>query len=161
MRVRERYIDAIVQRSPVHRRLNNLDRRIIARLNCRIYRQRHLWQTERSRVRIPARPHDLECRNHRVGHVDGDGAVAEIDIEEGSGVALKPAGLDGDGAAANGPERAILRGRHAAAWINPLHAVWICIVWALDEALSLDDGPVGVEVVSSPAGICNDGVCVD
>jgi len=161
LRVGEGYIDAVVQRSPVHSRLDDLDCRIIARLNCRVYRQGHLWQTEGSRVRILAGPHDLECRNHRVGHVDWDGSVAEVDIEESSGMALKPAGLYSDGPAADGPKGAVLRRRHAAARINPLHPIWICIVGALDEALSLDDSPVRVEVISSPAGICNDGVCVD
>lgn len=58
---------------------------------------------------------------HGERHVRGTvvgtiGAESEIKVEEGGGVALEPAGLDGDGAAVDGPESAVGGGAHAAAW---------------------------------------------
>jgi hypothetical protein len=99
----------------VHRRLNNLDRRLVAHVHRRVRRQRHLRQAERARVRIPRRPDDLEGGHHVEGHVEGGLAEAQVDVDEGACVALEPAGLDCYGAAFQGPFGAVLRGGHAAA----------------------------------------------
>lgn len=50
---------------------------------------------------------DLEDLLHREGVVERDGALAEVDVEEGGGVAGEPAGLDTDGATGDGPEGSI------------------------------------------------------
>lgn len=104
----------------MNRRLHHLDRRIVSHIHRRIRGQRHLWQTKGSRVGILARADDLHDGGHGERHVlrtivGTIGAKTEIDVEEGRGVALKPTGLHGDGAAVNWPEGAIGGGAHAAA----------------------------------------------
>lgn len=104
----------------MNRRLHDLNRRIISYINRRICGQWHLRQTEGSRVRIFARADDLHDGGHGERHVLGTivgaiGAESEIKVEEGGGVTLKPAGLNGDGAAVDGPESAVGGSRHAAA----------------------------------------------
>jgi len=63
----------------------------------------------------------LKDGNHREGHVGwsaswSGGAKSEVHVEECGGVALEPAGLEGDGAASYGPEGAVCGCGHAAAW---------------------------------------------
>lgn len=96
-------------------RLDDLDRCLVARLDRRICRQGHLWQTECARVRVPAGTQHLESRQHVEGHVKGLLAEAHVDVEEGGGVPVEPAGLNGDGAASDWPFGAVLGGGHAAA----------------------------------------------
>lgn len=88
----------------MNRRLDDLNRRIIAYLHARIYWKRNLRQTERSGIWVLAGTNDLEDWNHREGHVGWTGVwsvctKAEIHVEECCGVALEPAGLEGDGTA--------------------------------------------------------------
>ena len=83
----------------MHSRLHNLNGRIPPHNRRIIRRQRHLRQTKRARIRLLCGARDLEDGHHGEGHVGWEGAVAEVDVEEGGGVALEPAGLEGDGAA--------------------------------------------------------------
>lgn len=102
-------------------RLYDLDGRVVAYLHGGVCWERDLWQTEGAGVGPLAGTGDLKDGHHGEGHVGGAavgavGAEAKVDVEEGGGVALEPAGLDGDGAAGYGPEGAVARGAHAAAW---------------------------------------------
>lgn len=100
------------QRRAMHSKLNNLNGSIITRLNGRVGRERDLRQADGSRVGVLAGPQDLEGRNHGEAHVPGPvvgavGAEAHVDVEEGRGVALEPARLEGEGAARRGPVCAV------------------------------------------------------
>ena len=88
---------------------------VVADVERRVCRQRHLREAEGAWVGVRSWPDDLEGRHHDMGHVDRNGTIAHIDINEGTGMARKPARLDGDGAAFNRPESAVGAGRHAAA----------------------------------------------
>jgi hypothetical protein len=110
-----------IQRRAMKRRLHDLNRRIIPDIDRRVRREGHLWEAESARVRVLVGPDDLEYAGHGEGHVGGTaagtvGAEAEIDVEEGGGMALEPAGLYGDGAAFEGPQGAVGGCGHAAAW---------------------------------------------
>ena len=104
----------------MHRNLHNLNCRQITRLNRMIRRQRDLGQANRAWVRSLTRPCDLENGDEGegevvwtvVGTVD---AEAHVDVHEGCGVPLEPAGLQGDGATADGPGCAVAGGGHTAA----------------------------------------------
>ena len=85
------------------RRLDHLNGGIPADHGGIIRGQRHLRQTEGAGVRLAGGAGDLEDGLHGQRHVGWEGAVAQVDVEEGGGVALEPAGLDGDGAARDGP----------------------------------------------------------
>lgn len=75
------------------RQQNNLDRRILPN-HCRIVdRQRYMRQTYRSRVNRIRGPRDPEDGLHDHREVFGQGAVAQVDVEQGFGVAVEPAGL--------------------------------------------------------------------
>ena len=102
-------------------------------------------------------------------------------------MALEPAGLEGDGTAADGPFGAVLRGGHAAAWgkmtlvcsrvesdlevashtwIDPLHAIRVRVGIVLGvvgdtQTVSGLDGAVGMQVIPPIARIDDDtvGVC--
>jgi len=154
------------QSSAVHGQLDYLDRRVVARLDRHVGRQRYLRQTQGAGVGVLARSENLEGRHDRETHVAGTavGAVSSqthVDIEESGGVALEPARLEGDGTADGRPVRPVLCKGHPAAcksvsvhffllvprshtWIHPLHAV--------------GERRVRDQVVSSPAWICDDGV---
>ena len=49
-------------------------------------------------------------------------------------------------------------------WVNPLHAVWVCIIVTDAEAVISNDaaavisrdGAIRVEVIASPARVCDD-----
>lgn len=117
----------------MHRRLHNLNRSIIPHIHRRIRREGNLRQTKRSRIRSLAWPSDLEHWHHGERHVWGTAergiifrtivAESEVDVEEGGGVALEPAGLDGDGAAGYRPVGAVAGGGHTAAW-RVMSAEW-------------------------------------
>lgn len=96
--------------------LDHLDRGKVAHFGRYSLREQNLRQTDGAWVGVVGGPHDLERRDHRVAHVRGSPAHAEVDVDKGCGVALEPAGLEGDGTAADGPFGAVLRGGHAAAW---------------------------------------------
>ena len=97
------------------RRLHDLNGRQVARLDADVGRQRHLRQTDSSRVGVVRGTGDLEGGNDRVAHVLGDFAEANVDIEQGRRVAWEPARLDSDGTATDGPVGAILRSGHSTA----------------------------------------------
>lgn len=70
---------------------------------------------------IIGRALDGEGMDHGVGHVLRSvvrpvGAKAEIDVDDGEGVASEPAGLEGECAAGRGPICAVSGGSYAAAW---------------------------------------------
>lgn len=85
------------------RRQHHLNRRIIANLHCMPCRQRHLRQTDRPRVRQVTGPFEGKRLNHGVAHVGWDSAESHVHVEEPRGMTGKPARLEGDGAAADGP----------------------------------------------------------
>lgn len=96
----------------MHGKLNNLDGGVVAGRDGGVGRQGHLWQAHRARVGVLAGPQDLEGRDHGEAHVPGAivgtvGAEAHVNVEEGGGVALEPARLEGDGAACCGPVCAV------------------------------------------------------
>jgi hypothetical protein len=95
--------------------LNNLNRRLIARLDSRACRKRHLRQAHSSRIRIVRRSQKHKRLEHDVRHVwrttvGSVGAVSEVDLELGLQVAAEPAWLEGDGAAGGGPVCAVVGG---------------------------------------------------
>lgn len=75
-----------------------------------------MGQAECARVWVLCGPCDLEGGHHVEGHVERHLAEAHIDVEEGGGVTLEPAGLDGEGAASDGPFGAVVGHGHTAAW---------------------------------------------
>ena len=96
-------------------RLNDLNGRQITHIHRQTGRQRNLGQTECARIRVRGGTDDLEGREHWVAHVLRYGAETEIEVEEGCGVALEPAWLNGDGAALDRPFCAVGGGWHSAA----------------------------------------------
>lgn len=86
------------------RRLHHLNGCIIAYLRRVIRRQGHLREAEAAVVLLVRRAEDLEDLLHGEGVVLWNGAFAQVDVEEGGGVAGEPAGLDADGAAGDGPQ---------------------------------------------------------
>jgi hypothetical protein len=99
------------------RRFDNLNRCIIAHLGRIILRQRHLRQTEASIILHIRWASDLENGQHGVRVVERFVTVTHVYVEEGERVAREPAGLETDGAAADGPFGAVLTHRHATACI--------------------------------------------
>ena len=97
--------------------LDDLDGRIISRLDSHVGRQRDLRQTEAvARIGGVARADDLEDGQHGQRVVDGHVAEPEVDVDERMLVPGEPAGLHGDGAAGRGPFCAVAGDVHAAAW---------------------------------------------
>lgn len=142
-------VNTRVQGGAVHGQLNDLDGGLVAGGDAGPLRQRHLWQAYGPGVGVLARPPQLEHGPHRVRHVRGPaigsvGAEAQVDVCEGSLVALEPTGLPSDGAACRRPVSPILCCWNATARIHPLHAV--------------GEGFVGDEVVPSPSRIGYDTV---
>lgn len=97
------------------RRLNDLNSRQITHIHGQAGRQRNLGQTKCARVRVCRGPDNLEGREHRVAHVWWHGAETEIEVEEGCGMALEPAWLNGNGAALDRPLCAVGGCWHSAA----------------------------------------------
>lgn len=183
------------QRRAVHGELDDLDGGVIARLDGRVGGERDLGQADGARVGVLAGAQDLEGRHHGEAHVPGAvvwpvGAEAHVDVEEGRGVALEPAWLEGECAARRGPVCAVCCCWVATAWEGNMPCQLICsgLAMAHNEAgvepVSLrreervcDSGSwgkrltwvhplhaerecvVGNEIVTSPSGICEDGVC--
>ncbi|KAL2289250.1 hypothetical protein FJTKL_02267 [Diaporthe vaccinii] len=86
------------QRRAVHGQLNDLDGGVVAGLDGGVGGEGHLGQAD--------------GRDHGEAHVPGAvvgavGAEAHVDVEEGRGVALEPARLEGEGAARRGPVCAV------------------------------------------------------
>lgn len=96
---------------------NQLNRRMIPSLNRPVRWQRHLRQTDGTRVRHVGRATDLKSLDHGVTHVGRDRAQAHVHVDEGRIVAGEPGGLEGDGAAANGPFGSVGGCGHSAAYI--------------------------------------------
>lgn len=99
-------------------RLNQLDCGVVTRADGDIGRQRHLWQTHSPGVRIVGRADDEEGRDDGVAHIFRDFAEAEIDVDQGSGMAWEPARLEGDSTAADGPLSSVGRPGHTTALKN-------------------------------------------
>lgn len=97
------------------RRFHDLNGRKVTGLDTDISRQRHLGQTDSSRVRVVRGTDDLEGRNDGVAHVLGDLAKANVDIDQGRRVAREPARLESDGTTTDRPVGAIPRCGHATA----------------------------------------------
>lgn len=65
------------------RRLNHLDRRMVANLHIHIGRQRHLRETNRARVRLIGWARDGKRLHHGMAHVGRHRAQAHVDVDEG------------------------------------------------------------------------------
>lgn len=96
------------------RRLNDLNSRQITHVHRQTSRQRNLRKTECARVRVRGGSDNLEGRDHWVAHVWWHGTETEVEVEEGCGVTLEPAWLNGDGAALGRPFCAVGGGWHSA-----------------------------------------------
>jgi len=108
----------------------------------------------------------LEDGQHDVRVVERLVAVAHVDVEHGERVALEPARLDGHGTAFERPFGAVAGHGHAAAWVHPLHAIWVAVGVGVvvvvhsprarrDACIVFCDGAVGVDVVASPWRVHN------
>lgn len=73
----------IIQSSPMLRRLNQLDCRMIANLHIHIGRQRHLRETNRARIRLVGRARDGKRLHHGMAHVGRHRAQAHVDVDKG------------------------------------------------------------------------------
>lgn len=95
------------------RRLNDLDRDILADLQAQIRRHANLRQTELTAVIGVVRAGDLEGMDDRVRHIWWVELAflldADVDIEEGFAVAWEPTGLNGDGPSRDGPLCTVMR----------------------------------------------------
>lgn len=98
--------------------LDQLNCGIVARADGDIGRQGHLGQTHGTGVRVIGRADDLEGWDNRVAHVVGDFTEAEVDIDQGSGVAWEPARLEGDSTTADGPLGTVGRPGHTTTLEN-------------------------------------------
>jgi len=152
LRLRKRDVDAIEETRAVDGHLDDLDGGIVTDVHGGVGREGDLRQAEGAGVGSVAGTVDLEDGHHGEGHVGGTavravGAEAEVDVEEGGAVALEPAGLEGEGAAEEGPGCAVAGGAHSSARIHPLHAI--------------RPGIVGDQIVPSLPRVGDDGMCVD
>jgi len=170
LRFSKRDVGAIVKSSAVLCRFNNLDCRIVANLGGVVCGQRYLGQAELAAVLLVRRADNLENGQHGVRVVQGLVAVAHVDVEQGKCMAGEPSGLDGDCATPNGPLCTVARHGHTAAWVHPLHAIWKAIGASVVVVVDADgpirnrwvgvrQGAVGVNVVSSPWRVDDDGMC--
>jgi hypothetical protein len=91
------------------RRLNDLNRCIVADTRRVVRRQWHLRKTKGAVVLHVRGPYD------GVAVVERLVAVAHVEVELGKGMAGEPAGLDRDGTAFEGPFGAVAGHGHAAA----------------------------------------------
>jgi hypothetical protein len=104
----------------VDRQLDDLDGRKVTGADGDVGGRRDLRQADGARVRVARGPEDAELGNHGQAHVQravigAVGAEAEVDEDLRLGVALEPAGLEGDGTACRGPVRPVRGGGDAAA----------------------------------------------
>ena len=105
----------IIQGRAVLRRFDDLDGGVVANPGGVIHGEWHLRQAETAVVLQVVGSRDFEHRHHRHGVVSRHVAVPQIDVEECGGVTGKPARLDPDGAAGDGPLGAIFRNGYSAA----------------------------------------------
>jgi hypothetical protein len=108
------------ERRSVLSELDELDSSQVAGLDGGVCRQGYLREADCSRERIVRGALDGEGVNHGEGHVWGSvvgavGAKAQVDVDDGQGVASEPARLKGECAARRGPVCAVLGGSYAAA----------------------------------------------
>lgn len=99
---------------------NNLNSRLVSRLETNVGGQRNLRNTDCAWIGVVRRTNDLEGMNHRIGHVQWSaiwavGPEAEVHMNNSDGMASKPAWLEGNGATGRGPVCTIARGIDAAA----------------------------------------------
>ena len=89
------------------RNLNDLDGGVVPYYCCVVCWKWDLWYADTAVVCEVVWTDDSEYRLHRQRIVAWYGAVTEIDVHESVRVALEPAGLNTDGAAANRPFGAV------------------------------------------------------
>jgi hypothetical protein len=100
--------------------LHNLDRCIITGIDSCVCWEWDLRQAESAGVRVLRGTDNLENWHHRVGHVRWSAiwaisAKSQVHVEECSGVALEPAGLERDCSSVDGPFCTVGGCGHAAA----------------------------------------------
>ena len=86
---------------------DDLKGRIVAHLHRRIRRKWQLRKAPSARVGVVRGSKELDTFHNHIGHVGWDSAEAHVDIDESGAVAGKPARLEGEGAAGDGPFRAV------------------------------------------------------
>ncbi len=92
-----------------------MDGRIVADVEGDVGRQRDLRQADCARIHDVGGASDLEYRHHGVRVVEGLGTKTQVDVDKGRLVSDEPAGLEGKGAASDGPFGPVLRyGKTAA-----------------------------------------------
>ena len=101
------------------RKLNNLQRDVLAHLQAHIGGHADLWYTPLARVVIIARACDLEGRYDRMRHIRrGQRShllYADVDVDLGFGMPWEPSWLYRERTAGYGPGRAVGGLRHATA----------------------------------------------
>lgn len=107
-----------VKRSPMNRRLNNLNSSIIPNIHTDIRRQRDLRQAKRARVHLVGGTRELEDGDDGVRVVERFVAETHVYVDEGGLVTGEPAGLEGYGSAVYGPFCAVLGCADAAAYVS-------------------------------------------
>ena len=106
----------VIQSSAMLRSLNNLNGRIVAYDSREVGRERYLRQTDAAVVQKIVGPRDAEHGLHDERVIQRDGAFAQVDVDEGVGVAVEPAWLHADGSTCYGPLGAVFGHGHAATW---------------------------------------------
>ena len=99
----------------MQRRLDDLDRCVIANIHRLVDGKWQLRQTESAFVRIDAGTDQLEVWDERVRHVERLVTEAHVDVDVGCWVVCEPAWLEGDGTACYRPVGAIGGSAHATA----------------------------------------------
>lgn len=90
-------------------RLDDLYRRIVPHDGGVVDRQWHLRETETAIIQCVAGAGDFKHGHHVQGVIEGNGPVAEVDVEEGGGMAGEPARLQPDSTTGDGPFGTVLR----------------------------------------------------
>lgn len=104
-------------------RQDELDRRIVANLWLEVARQGDAHQTEGSRIPLVGRPVQLERRHEHVAIVLRHATQTNVHVDERRRVSGKPRRLERQCTAAQRPLGAVVRNRHSATGVHPLHAV--------------------------------------
>lgn len=100
------------------RGLHHLNGRVLPYDRREVRWQRHLRHAERAVVQLVRRTGDAEHGLHDQGIVERRGTLAQVDVDERTGVSAEPARLDTHGAPGHGPLRTVVRHGHAAAFVS-------------------------------------------